>query len=339
MRRKEFLKLSGLAGAAGLVPLSNVLAAPRKGMADPNVCTLIPSETTGPYPLDLHTNQTYFRQDIRENQVGVQLNLRLRIIGVQNCEPMPNVRVDLWHCNAFGYYSGYTTNGQNGSQNNQAARWLRGIQMTNSNGEVEFVTIFPGWYSGRVAHIHFQIFPSSMSQATSQLTWDTAAKNQIYTTIAPYSQYGADPSSVATDNVFRDGTAGQVATLTANAARGGYDSFLEVGVNGSGVTGLMEMEPETGGQFSLGQSFPNPHAGQVTVPFTLTEDSTVALHLFDLQGRRVASVSKGRLAAGRQSIALDFGELGLPVGSYVYQLEVSNRHGEYRQCKMMTGGR
>src|SRR5262249_18482998 len=33
-------------------------------------------------------------------------------------------------------------------------RFLRGVQMTDSRGAAEFVTIYPGWYAGRTIHVH-----------------------------------------------------------------------------------------------------------------------------------------------------------------------------------------
>jgi hypothetical protein len=53
----------------------------------PPNCVIIPSETAGPFPLDLTENQTFFRQDIRENRIGVRHDLKLKIIGNANCEP------------------------------------------------------------------------------------------------------------------------------------------------------------------------------------------------------------------------------------------------------------
>ena len=40
---------------------------------------------------------------------------------------MANCRVDAWHCNVDGYYSGFTTTAHLGTQNNNTARFLRGI--------------------------------------------------------------------------------------------------------------------------------------------------------------------------------------------------------------------
>ncbi|MFF9507088.1 dioxygenase [Streptomyces sp. NPDC014724] len=36
-------------------------------------------------------------------------------------------------------------------------RYLRGTQLTDKHGYVEFKTIFPGWYQGRCVHIHTKV--------------------------------------------------------------------------------------------------------------------------------------------------------------------------------------
>ena len=47
---------------------------------------------------------------------------------------------------------------------------MRGYQITDENGEVEFRTIFPGWYNGRVVHMHLAHVNSNYA-AVSQFTW------------------------------------------------------------------------------------------------------------------------------------------------------------------------
>ena len=335
-KRRDFLKLSGLAGAASLIPISPSKLKQLTPLMPGGGCTLIPSETAGPFPLDLSGNQEMFRSDIRESQVGVRLDQKLRIIGAENCLPMPNCRVDAWQCNAHGYYSGFTTNGHNGQQNHVDETFLRGIQMTDAYGEVTFTTIFPGYYPGRIVHIHFQVFLSSVLQVTSQLTYPLTEKNALLTSNTPYSAYGADPLNFDTDNIFEDGYALQLATLTPNTETGGYDSFLEVTINGSGTTGLKKLEPETGGQFKLGQNFPNPFINETAIPFSLKEKSNVKLELFDLTGKKVAVIQKPGMSAGDQKIEVNLKTLNLNKSSYLYQLEVENSIGVFRQCKMMT---
>jgi protocatechuate 3,4-dioxygenase beta subunit len=38
-----------------------------------------------------------------------------------------------------------------------AARFLRGVQVTDKRGFVDFTTLYPGWYQGRAIHIHLKV--------------------------------------------------------------------------------------------------------------------------------------------------------------------------------------
>ncbi len=335
MKRTEFLKGLGLAGAASFIPFKSVLADAGTVAKATGSCVLIPSETEGPFPLDLTTTNaaTYFRQDVRETKTGTKLNLKLKIIGLDNCLPMANLRVNIWHCDKDGIYSGYN-NSQNAGDVN--ATFLRGYQMTDANGEVNFVSIFPGWYSGRLCHIHFQVYVSSVYKAVSQLTFDIATKNALYAANTTEYTKGADPMTVASDNVFSDGITYQTATLTANGD-GSYSSYMEVTINGTGAaTGIKNYEGETGGHFKMGQNYPNPWVEQTTVPITLNTASHVQLDIYDLSARKVATINKGSLQPGDYNVEVNTSSLGIATGNYIYQLQVTNSQGTFRQCKMMT---
>lgn len=337
MERKDFLKGLGVLGLGAIVPVSKAEAAVKTVAGSSSSCTLIPTETAGPFPLDLSANATFFRNDVRENKTGVQLNLKMKIIGQTNCNPMPNLRVNIWHCDKDGLYSGYS---QANNPGQAGLTYLRGYQMTDANGEVDFVTVFPGWYSGRICHIHFQVYVSSVYAAISQMSFDINTKNGIYAANSSLYTKGADPMTLASDNIFSDGYAYQIASLTPNAVTGGYDAYLEVTIQGSGTaTGLGALEPETGGQFKLEQNYPNPFSGETTVPFSLVNDSDVKLELYDLMGKKVGEIKRGNLSAGRQEIGINFAELGLATANYVYQLHVSNSTGAFTQCKLMTAYR
>jgi protocatechuate 3,4-dioxygenase beta subunit len=325
--RRNFLRLTGLAGAATLIPFKKVVTSDViSGIAD--ACVLIPSETAGPFPLDLSDNSFFFRQDVREDRTGVQLNLKMKILGLDNCEPMQNVRVHIWHCDKDGLYSGY--------QGEVGLTYLRGWQMTDANGEVEFITILPGWYPGRVCHIHFQVYVSSMYAAISQLTFDVEAKNSIYILNPSIYTNGIDPVLPSEDGVFADGYEYQIVNLVPNAETNGYDSYLEVTVQGSGTTGVGYIEKQNAKQFSLGQNFPNPFSDETTVPFYLHNPSDVKLELWNLKGQKLTVIERNGLQAGDHSLKVNHNNLGLRAGTLVYQLEVSNSSGIYRDSKMMT---
>jgi hypothetical protein len=95
-------------------------------------------------------------------------------------------------------------------------------------------------------------------------------------------------------------------------------------------------ERESSGPFILGQNYPNPFVRETTVPFTLNVNADVRLDLFDPLGRKMAGVVRKGRHAGAQSIKLNLDGMGLAAGHYTYQLEVTTRHGVYRQRKLMT---
>lgn len=334
MNKREFLRTSGLLGAATFLPIGRAFAEDGRFSGERGVCSLIPSETAGPFPLDLTENTTFFRQDITEGYPGVPHTVRLRIIGLNNCEPMVNVRVNIWHCSNEGRYSGYSVSNNPGQA---GLTYLRGYQFTDADGMVEFQTVFPGWYPGRICHIHFQVYVNSSYAAISQLTYPIETKNAIYAANPDLYPSGADPLSYNQDGIFNNGYEFQLATLEAND-EGGYDSFLEVAVQGNGIpTGLAELQVAE--QFELGQNVPNPYVGSTVVPILLERASDVQLDLYDLQGRKVAGVQQLGLPAGEHRIELDMVKLGLPSANYVYQAEVRNSAGVWRTAKMMTAQR
>lgn len=332
MNRKNFLKLSGLVGATAVLPKLVSSPQPEK-VASPPDCTLIPSETAGPFPLDLTENTFYFRQDVRETSQGVQLNVRLKINGLENCLPMPNLRVNIWHCSNVGLYSGYSSNMNAGQA---GLTYLRGYQFTDSNGEAEFITAFPGWYNGRICHIHFQVFVNSSYAAISQLTFPIDTKNALYAANPSLYPKGADPKTFASDNIFSDGHNYQLATLTPNATTGGYDTYLEVTIQGTGLVGLSNAEKETAKQLVMGQNFPNPYRDETIIPFELKQTSELLFELWDLNGKKVRTIPGGTLPPDAYELPIKMSDMGLPTGNYIYQLEIKNRSGVFRDCKMMT---
>lgn len=333
MKRKEFIKGMGLAGLGLSLPGTKVTATASSTTAMVNDCVLIPRETAGPFPLDLTENQTFFRQDIREDEDGVQLNLKMKILGLDNCGPMPNVRVNIWHCTKDGVYSGYRTGNNPGDPDGTE---LRGYQFADANGEVEFITVFPGWYRGRICHIHFQVYVNSSYSAISQLTFPLEPKNQLYRDHASIYTEGEDPLTFNTDNVFRDGHELQLATLEKNETTGGYDSYIEVTVQGMGTTSTGHLERETAKVFELGQNFPNPYSDKTTIPLQLKQASQMKLELWDVSGKKVATVINKNMSVGVHQIEVNPSSLGLAAKNYVYQIEADNGEGIYRYAKMMT---
>jgi len=327
MKRKEFLKSIGLASAGMMISTNETI--PNNQLAEENGdCAIIPTEVAGPFPLDLSTNNFYLRQNIIEDREGKQLNLKMKIIGSENCYPMRNVRVNIWHCDKDGNYSGY------GNQTGQT--YLRGYQMTDANGEVEFITIFPGWYPGRVCHIHFQVYVSASYAAISQFTFDHDAVNNVYKFNSSIYTRGEDPQMPETDGAFSDGYNLQLASLEPNSGTGGYDALLSVTVQGEGTVGVSHIERQTSRHLIMEQNFPNPFLNETRIPFKLKFASKVKFELWGIEGKRILEIDKGRLSAGDHEIVINLKSLELLPANYLYQIEIENNSGQFKTCKLMT---
>lgn len=108
-------------------------------------CILVPEVTQGPY----YVEGEYIRKNITENEEGVPLTIDIQVIDVNTCEPVPDVYIDYWHCNATGVYSGIVASGNGDSSDsvNVNTTFLRGIAETDTEGVATFESIVPGHYT------------------------------------------------------------------------------------------------------------------------------------------------------------------------------------------------
>jgi protocatechuate 3,4-dioxygenase beta subunit len=216
-------------------------------------CIADPAETGGPYPADgtntssgttsnVLTASNVVRSDIRSSFVGsstatapgVQLTITLTVVNVNAaCAPLAGYAVYLWHCDRAGKYSLYDL---------PAESYLRGVGVTDSNGQVIFTTIFPGCYAGRWPHMHFEVF-SSLATATggryavltSQLAMPSATCTQVYNNATGYTASISNFSGVSLsgDNVFGDNSSAQIAQQTptmSGSVAAGYTASALIGI-------------------------------------------------------------------------------------------------------------
>ncbi len=192
-------------------------------------CVLIPSETQGPYPLlSALGNEVLYRRDITEGRPGLPLSYRFKLVNVNaGCAPIPDAAVYVWQCDRDGVYSGYSQPGAN----TVGQTFCRGIQFTDCNGKVKFDAMFPGWYAGRITHLHFQIYLSitGMATRTSQMAFPQAVTQAIYATALYPRGQNTSVTSFAQDNVFSDGVEYQMATMTGDTSNG-YIAYLTIGI-------------------------------------------------------------------------------------------------------------
>ena len=152
------------------------------------------------------------RSDIREGRSGATLALTITVVNTNsNCAPVENAQVEIWQCDAAGNYSQY------GSQ--AAQTFLRGIQTTNSNGEVTFTTIYPGWYQGRATHIHVEVVRNGSSVKATQIAFPESTNAAVYAT-GVYAARGSNPTSNIRDGIFADSLASELATVTGDSSSG-----------------------------------------------------------------------------------------------------------------------
>lgn len=231
-------------GSAATAPASVTdTATGTTGTTTGGSCSRIPSETEGPYPGDGSNGPTVLtaagvvRRDIRSSFAGlsgtadgVPLTIALTIVSASTCAPLANRAVYIWHCDRLGRYSLY-----NSGVTNQ--NYLRGIQETDANGNLSFTSIYPGCYSGRWPHIHFEVYPSlaqatsvANKVATSQIALPKATNDVVYAT-AGYEQSVTNQSRItlATDGIFADGASLELATISGSVA-GGLTATLSVAV-------------------------------------------------------------------------------------------------------------
>lgn len=193
----------------------------------PPACTVTPQQTEGPFFLDTRLRRAALRAEPGGGvKPGVPLALSLRILSVSGtrCAPLEGVAVDVWHCDAAGAYSG--VDGDKGV-------FLRGYQLSDAQGRVRFMTIYPGWYPGRAVHVHFKLRGRSDAgrgyEFTSQLYFDEAVNDRVLAA-APYARSGRRVRNDQ-DGGFR---AGGPRLMPALAAAGrGYAASFDVGVRTS----------------------------------------------------------------------------------------------------------
>lgn len=140
---------------------------------------------------------------------------------------MQGVQVDIWHCNASGVYSAEA------SENTSTQSWLRGYQLTDSYGKVQFVTIIPGWYSGRTTHIHLRLrstYDTSSTGGTNtmQLFFPQTLVDTLDTTVSPYSSEGKNPTTNASDRVYSDQEEGTTVMTLSGSTTDGYSATANV---------------------------------------------------------------------------------------------------------------
>ncbi|MBT2418644.1 intradiol ring-cleavage dioxygenase [Streptomyces sp. ISL-22] len=227
-------------------PSSSSSAAASNGSSSSAECATIPEETAGPFPGDgsngvnVLKESGVVRSDITKSfgdsgggtAEGVPLTVTLTVVdAASGCgTPKQGAAVYLWHCDREGNYSLY-------SEGVTEENYLRGVQETDEKGQVTFRSVFPGCYSGRWPHIHFEVY-GSLADATaatsitntSQLAFPKDVCDTVYATDGyDASVRNLSSLSLETDGIFSDGHDQQLAIMKGNTEEG-YTATLTVPV-------------------------------------------------------------------------------------------------------------
>ncbi len=204
-------------------------------------CPALPEETSGPFPADgsdarrqgperhprvpdILAAPGIVRQDIRASfdasstvAAGVPLRLQLTLRDInRDCQPLADSAVYLWSCNRDGDYSLY-------GRGIEHENYLRGVQFTDPEGRVEFLTVFPACYSGRYPHLHLEIFKegarargATTRVLTTQLTAPRGICSRVYEEAPGYSRSAAQFKGLlpGDDIVFAASSAAELAVQT-----------------------------------------------------------------------------------------------------------------------------
>ena len=220
-RRSSLARLGGLvvAGIGGGALVSSEEAEGGNKAVETGAvsCVLTPELTEGPY----YIAGEQVRRDIREGHPGTLLTLHLRVLNVATCSPIKGAAVDIWHADAAGNYSGF-------SSDTSSRTFMRGIQRTDASGLATFLTVYPGWYQGRTVHIHVKVHVGGRVVHTGQLFFPDTLTDVAYKK-APYSSRPNRTTRNAQDSIYVNG--GKYGMLKVVKSDAGYVGSIAMGVH------------------------------------------------------------------------------------------------------------
>lgn len=196
-----------------------------RALAQAGACALAPEVGEGPFYFD----PELVRADITENRPGAPLDLQIQVVRAGDCATLADARVDLWHADADGLYSGYRRQRGTGATTPDAAarrRYLRGTQFTDADGSVAFRTIYPSWYRGRTPHVHFKVFIGRDERVASQIFFPEEVNERVFERWQPYREQRHRRDTYNSNDTFLRGRVGGVFCDIEDRAEGYVGSLV-----------------------------------------------------------------------------------------------------------------
>ena len=114
-----------------------------------------------------------------------------------SCDPIAGAEVDVWTADASGDYSGYI------DFDTLNEDWLRGQQLTSSEGTIGVECIVPGAYPGRAVHVHIKVRTPGRPELTTQLYFPDSMVSAV---LAEPAYQGAVQTTNAVDGFYAEDT-------------------------------------------------------------------------------------------------------------------------------------
>jgi hypothetical protein len=226
MTRRE--ALASAAAALGLGPTAgrsaDVSAQQRFAATPPGakVCILTPEAVEGPFYFD----PKLVRADIAEGQPGAPLVLALQVVSATDCVGVKGARVDLWHADGQGMYSGYRGQGDDGIST-RGQTFLRGTQLPMPRVKCASQHL-SGWYPA-ARRISTSRCCSTRAPSPASSIFPTTFRAYLCERRALSAQSAARHDRNAEDFIFQD--QGGVDTLVSVSRRAGpISASLIIGV-------------------------------------------------------------------------------------------------------------
>lgn len=133
------------------------------------------------------------------------------------------------------------------------------------------------------------------------------------------NQTVVDPSTITGDSPSN--LSAGFHNVTVTNSDGQFDVWV-LGFEVIDPTGLGEVENSNPVDFKLRQNYPNPFNPSTNIQFGLAKTSHVKLEVFDLLGKKVASILDDQMSAGYHTVKFDGSSLA--GGIYYYRLETAD---------------
>ncbi len=114
-------------------------------------------------------------------------------------------------------------------------------------------------------------------------------------------------------------------TVTLDLSMLGIPTFVLPGQITVLSTAPLSTVQSTPVEFELAQNYPNPFNPSTTITYRLSQASDVRLEVFDVLGRKVATLVQSRQGAGTYRVNFDASQFNLSSGLYFYRLTAGER--------------